>query len=215
MNYIDISVLISEKTPHWPSEPEIEFISIKKISEGGSSNVNAIKMSLHTGTHVDAPLHFIENGKIISEYDLSIFNGKAKVIQIKNEKEISLEEIINFKIEAGDIVLFKTQNSNSEWYKEKFKNDFVYLTPEAAEFLSNQKIKCVGIDYLSIAEKGKGKAVHQILLGNNIAIIEGLYLGKTKQGEYELLCLPLKILGEGAPARAILIEKKSGEKFGT
>jgi arylformamidase len=202
---IDISLYIYEDMLFWPNDPKFKREWIAKISEGNNVNLSKITMGSHTGTHVDAPYHFLDYGKTLDELDLSKFYGYTKVFEVKNEKKIMLEDIKNFHIEAQDIILFKTKNSKL-LLENIFHDDYVSLSLDTAKYLVERKIKTVGIDYLSIGPRGEeGKEVHRALLNNEIGIIEGLNLLDVKDGKYFLVALPLKIKGgEGSPVRAIL-----------
>ena len=132
--------------------------------------------------------------------------GTARVIEIKDSHSIKPEELIPHGIQRNERVLFKTNNSQRVWHTDEFVEDYVYITVETAQFLTELHIKMVGIDYLSVGGfKDDGAATHRVLLENDIWIVEGLDLSPVKQGSYELICLPLKIHGgDGAPARALL-----------
>ncbi len=162
-------------------------------------------MSAHTSTHMDAPLHFIDNAKDISTLPLNAVVGRAKVIEIKDKESVKLEELKTHKIEENDRLLFKTRNSLIDWSMKDFIDDYVFLTTESAEYLAEKKVKTIGIDYLSIAGLSNGEEVHKILLSSEIWIIEGLSLSNVSEGLYDLICLPINITGsEGAPARAVV-----------
>ncbi|HOJ93012.1 MAG TPA: cyclase family protein [Dictyoglomaceae bacterium] len=204
-NPIDVSLLIHENLVFWPNDPKFEREWVSKISDGKNANLSKISLGSHTGTHIDTPYHFLEDGKKLDEIDLSRFYGLAKVFEIKNEDKISLGDVENLPIEKNDIILFKTKNSKL-LLDNKFYENYVGLSWEAAEFLVEKEIKTVGIDYLSIGPRGEeGKKVHRILLGKEIGIIEGLNLLNVQEGKYFLFALPLKIKdGEGSPVRAML-----------
>ncbi|MGB9857932.1 MAG: cyclase family protein [Dictyoglomaceae bacterium] len=202
---IDVSLLIHENMLFWPNDPKFQREWIAKISEGKNANLSKITLGSHTGTHIDTPYHFLENGKTLEKIDISKFYGFAKVFEIKNEKKILLQDIKAFPIESGDIVLFKTRNSN--FLQESiFHEDYVSLSLEAAKYLVEKKIKTVGIDYLSIGPKGEeGREVHKTLLIKEVGIIEGLNLLNVEEGKYFFISLPLSIKGgDGSPVRAIL-----------
>jgi arylformamidase len=128
------------------------------------------------------------------------------VIAIDDDEAIHPEAVTSAEVGQGERIIFKSRNSGSEWWSEPFKEDFVYLTPEAAELLAERKVRTVGVDYLSVGGyKRNGAATHHALLGAGIWIIEGLRLGDIEPGEYDLICLPLLITGaDGAPSRALL-----------
>ncbi|HZW38718.1 MAG TPA: cyclase family protein [Ignavibacteriaceae bacterium] len=203
--YIDITAPIKNGMVHWPGDPDVEIKKIQDMSKGDKANVTSISMSAHTATHADAPKHFINSGIDISKVDLNAFIGKAKVIHIKDAHIINAQELKSYSIDEGDRLLFRTNNSDKNWSEENFNDDYVYVSVDAANYLVEKKVLTVGVDYLSVAEKGNGEEVHQILLKNNITVIEGLYMPDVNPGEYELISLPLKIDGsDGAPVRAIL-----------
>ncbi|MGI9554317.1 MAG: cyclase family protein [Thermodesulfobacteriota bacterium] len=204
--WIDISLPIHTGRIVWPGDPEVQVSKLLQIEKGDICNTSHITTPVHVGTHVDAPLHFIDGGDGIEKLPISSLAGKAKVIEIKNEKEVPLEEIQNSGIVEGDIVLFKTINSTGYLKEEQFNEDYVYLSTKAAEFLVSRKISTVGIDYYSIAGVNSNLIeCHQVLLGAGVTIVEGLDLSAISPGIYDFVCLPLKIVGsDGAPARAII-----------
>jgi len=204
-NPIDVSLLIHEDMLFWPNDPKFEREWVSEISKGRHVNLSKLTLGSHTGTHVDAPFHFIADGKTVELLDIRKFYGVAKVFEVKNDKKILLSEIKDFDIEENDIVLFKTKNSKL-LLENRFHDDYVGLSLESAIYLAEKKIKTVGIDYLSIGPRGdEGREVHKVLLGNEIGIIEGLNLLNVKEGKYFIVALPLNIKGgEGSLVRAIL-----------
>lgn len=165
-------------------------------------------MGLHTGTHIDAPLHFIDEGKSIDELRLEIFIGPALVVHLPRVKEITAADLDKLKIKKNITrILFKTSNS-SLWGKgAQFKKDYVGLTVSAAKWLAKRNIKLVGVDYLSIAKFDEAVEVHKILLGKGMVLLEGINLSKVKPGIYQLMCLPIKFSNlEAAPVRAVLVK---------
>lgn len=203
---IDISVTVRSGMVHWPGDPAIKISSIYSIRKGDAANVSEINMGSHTGTHMDAPYHFIQQAKGIDQMPLDSTIGKARVIEIRDPHSIKPEELKKHRIRRGERILFKTRNSSRFWKKDSFVKDFVYISLEAAKFLARQRIKTVGVDALSVGGyKEDGAATHRVILKAGIWIIEGLDLSRAQAGDYELICLPLKLShGDGAPARAIL-----------
>ena len=191
---------------HWPGDPDVEIKLAKDIAKGDSSNVSELRMGSHTGTHMDAPLHFIPGAAGLDEMDLSATIGRARVIGIADPASITPDELGAAAIQPGERILFKTQNSSVQWAQKPFATDFVYISTEAAGMLADSGIQSVGVDYLSVGGyKRNGSDVHRALLGAGIWIIEGLQLNQIAPGPYEMICLPLRILGaDGAPARAVL-----------
>lgn len=206
--WIDICVPISDGMPHWPGEPPVSVTRMKSIENGHGANVSVLSMSAHTGTHMDAPLHFIENGKDITAADAEILIGEARVIEIRGKGEISADDISSYDFKQGERILLKTGNSDEEWFEREFNSNYAFLAGDAAAYLARKGVVLVGIDYLSIAKYKEGEEAHKHLLGNGIWIIEGLYLKEAEEGVYDMICLPLKIRGsEGAPARVMLRKK--------
>ncbi|MFQ6136273.1 MAG: cyclase family protein [Candidatus Hydrothermarchaeales archaeon] len=210
MKILDISVPISEKMQIFPGDPEVEIKRVAEISKGDVANLSSILLGTHTGTHIDPPLHFIEDAMSIDEVPLEHLVGRAKVFDFSDiEEEITARDLKNFddQIHEGSIILLKTRNSEL-WGGMEFPEEFIYLNKDASEYLAKKRIKTVGIDSLSIEKYGsKTTPTHLILLENNILIIEGLNLKDVSQGGYFFVGLPLKIKGgDGGPARAILIE---------
>ena len=163
-------------------------------------------MGSHTGTHMDAPAHFLRGGRPMDRMPLEAVVGPARVIPVHDPEVIGVEELRSHRIRRGERILFKTRNSGRCWKSGAFVRDFVCLTAESARFLAVLRPRCIGVDYLSVGGyKRDGAQVHRALLGAGIWIIEGLNLAGVRPGRYELICLPLKISGgDGAPARAVL-----------
>jgi len=204
--WIDISIPLRDGMVHWPNDPPISIKRIQDIEQGATANLSTISMGAHSGTHVDAPIHFIRQGKGIDHIPLDTLVGKARVIEIKDQESITPEELASHRPRRGERILFKTRNTSEVWRKDDFVEDFVFISDAAADFLVNRGIRLVGVDYLSVGSfKHGGSYVHKTLLSSGIWIIEGLKLSDVTPGKYDLICLPLRIVGgDGAPARAIL-----------
>jgi arylformamidase len=210
MEIYDVSVPLSSATPTFPGDPGIEIKQWKDLANGDAANVSLIHFGLHSGTHVDAPAHFIEGGATVENLPLQSLIGEAEVVDVAEHIQVIDEEFITSNcIRGSQRVLFKTRNS-SFWSspEEGFRIDYTYLDPAAATRLVASGIKLVGIDYLSIEGPGTEKyETHHILLSNGVVILEGLDLRRVPAGLYELICLPLRIAegkGDGAPARTVL-----------
>ena len=210
MEIYDVSVPLSSATPTFPGDPGIEIKEWKELANGDAANVSLIHFGLHSGTHVDAPAHFIEGGARVDDLPLQSLIGEAEVVEVADHiKEIDENFVAANCLRGSQRVLFKTRNS-SFWNtpEEGFRLDYTYIDPTAAARLVASGIKLVGIDYLSIEGPGSEKyETHHILLSNNVVILEGLDLRSVPPGLYELICLPLKIAGgkgDGAPARTVL-----------
>ena len=208
MRTYDITLTISPDLPTWPGDPGVEIERVEKIEDGSNANVSRVDMGVHTGTHVDAPFHFLQDGKTVDQIDLSLLTGRAYVLHLPDVDVITAPVLENAQIPPRTRrVLFKTRNSES-WAKENqdFNTDFVGLSKDGADYLVKRGVKLVGMDYLSVAPYKKSRPTHESLLKAGVVIVEGLDLSEVSQGRYTLYCLPLKIANsDGAPARAILI----------
>jgi len=204
--WIDASVPISDGMVHWPGDPAVKIKHLSDMDQGDDYTVSHISMMVHTGTHMDAPLHFTKSKTSMDKMPLDATVGKARVIEIHSKDYITPEELRPQRIRKGERILFKTRNSKSKWDRKPFNKKFIPLSIDAARFLAERKIKTLGVDYLSIGEyDGNVVEVHRTILKAGIWVIEGLDLSKIEPGDYEMICLPLKIVkSDGAPARAIL-----------
>lgn len=210
MQIYDVSVPLSAATPTYPGDPGIEIKPWKALANGDAANVSLIDFGLHSGTHVDAPAHFIEGGTKVDALPLQSLVGEAEVVEVAEHiKVINENFIVANCLRGSQRILFKTRNSGF-WNnrEEGFRVDYTYVDASAARQLVNSGVKLVGIDYLSIERFDPEEyETHHILLSQNVVILEGLDLSKVAAGLYELICLPLKIAGgsgDGAPARTIL-----------
>jgi arylformamidase len=210
MSIIDITVPISPATPTYPGDPEIHIQQWSSLRNGDQANVTMLHFGAHTATHVDAPAHFIEGAGKVDSLLLESLIGRAIVCELSDDAySITPQDLPHEGLKTVKRILFKTRNS-SFWKSSgaEFRTDFAFLEPEAAQALMDAGVCLVGIDYLSIEKFHSGNhETHIILLSNNAVILEGLDLSEVRPGEYELICLPLKIgegTGDGAPARAVL-----------
>ncbi len=208
--WIDVSVSLHSGMVHWPGDPSVEISHALDMERGDICTVSAFSMGSHTGTHMDAPLHFIRGGKGLDEMPLDATIGAARVIEIHDPESIKPEELRQHAIQRGERVLFKTLNSVRCWHTDDFIEDFVFISQEAARYLAELHVLLVGVDYLSVGGfKQDGPETHQALLGAGIWIIEGLNLSPVSPGAYDLICLPIKVAqSDGAPARAILRQRE-------
>jgi arylformamidase len=208
-NWVDVTVPLRNGMVVWPGDIKVEIIRRVSMDRGDICNNSSINMGVHTGTHMDAPLHFIAKGKSIDQLPIDVTVGHARVIEIKDKVSIKPEELKQYNIKRGERIIFKTFNSPRCWEIDKFADDFVYITKSAAQFLVDAGVKLVGVDYLSVGspfdpEDGM-KDVHDILLGAETWLIEGMNLEAVSAGNYNLICLPLKLINtEGSPVRVIL-----------
>jgi arylformamidase len=206
VSYLDISMTIEPGMVVWAGDKPVVLESTQSTASGGPYNLSYIMMSLHAGTHIDAPLHFIEGGLSVAEMPLDTMIGPARVVEISDAESIKREELKGLGIGQGERLLLKTANSKELWPVSRFSEDFVYISADAAAYLAGLQLKCVGIDYLSVGGfEADAEETHKTLLQAGIWVIEGLDLSRVTPGDYELICLPLKVeRGDGAPARAIL-----------
>ena len=204
MKIYDITVALSEDLPVFPGDPPVKIEPVAMLARGDSANVSRITMSTHSGTHLDPPRHFNDQGITIDCLPLSLFIGRALVAAITGIQAIGREELSRLPLEGEERLLLKTENSLL-WDQPGFSGEFAHLTPEGARFLVEKGVRLVGIDYLSIESIHGDGEVHRLLLDNGVVILEGLNLAGIAAGSYELICLPLKIRGgDGAPVRAVL-----------
>jgi arylformamidase len=204
----DISVSISTGMPIWPGDPPVNMEREVHESSAGLCTVTRIEMGVHTGTHIDAPVHFISTGITVDMIPLGTCIGPCLVAEVESDSLIQIDDVSGLDLSGLKRILFKTGNSEL-WRKAdwQFSRNFVSLSLEAAEFLVSRDISLVGIDYLSIEafNAPDEHPVHHTLLGNGVVILEGLDLSGISPGMYELICLPVKIAGcDGAPVRAVL-----------
>jgi arylformamidase len=208
MKIYDITVPISDHVPIYQGDPSASIEAVKQISTGAHATVSKMCFGVHTGTHVDAPNHFIDGRRRVDQLDLEKLIGRCRVIAIGETAESVLPEHLG-DLDGVERVLFKTRNSAFWNEQEKgFRTDFAYISPEAARVLVDKGIKLAGIDYLSVEKFGSDDfATHITLLDAEIVVIEGVDLREVPPGDYEIICLPLKYIGgggDGAPARTIL-----------
>jgi arylformamidase len=207
---IDVTVPFSAELPVWPGDPPIELRPLERIADGASSNVTQIVCPTHCGTHVDPPWHFVDDGARLDSVPLERWIGPSQVVEIPGTRDL---------IQAADLqsagvapettrLLLKTANSR-KWRQptSRLETDYVALTPDAAAWVVQRRIRLIGIDYLSIeCWDDHSNATHRTLLGNDVLVIEGLDLRDVEPGHYTLVCMPLRIRdGDGAPARVALI----------
>lgn len=211
MKIYDVTVPLSEQTPVYEGDPNVQIEAANQIAKGDAANVSRLCFGAHTATHVDAPNHFIEGARRVDELEMGKLLGTCRVVEIdKNAMAIEAAHVENIEnLESVERVLFKTRNSEF-WndLSQGFRKDFTYIAPEAAKILVDSGVKLVGIDYLSVEKFGAETFdTHITLLEKEVVIIEGLDLREVPAGDYELICLPLKIIGgtgDGAPARTVL-----------
>jgi arylformamidase len=182
----------------YPGDPTMSLTRVMSLAAGDIANVSQMELGVHTGTHVDAPLHFFEGAPAVEALDLDALVGPAQVVEVTGTGDIEADAVP----EGAERVLFKTRNS-AAWAEEGFYEDFAAISPKAASRLVAAGVRLVGVDYLSVG----GVETHETLLQAGIIALEGVDLRGIEPGAYTLVCLPLKLVGsDGAPARAILID---------
>jgi arylformamidase len=207
--WYDISVPLKQGMNYLPLDPvPPKIYRFNDVELGAKVTMSMLEIISHTGTHIDAPLHFIPGGSTISDMPLDATVGRARVIEIKDEEKIKVSELKKHKIKKGERLLFKTRNSPRVYESPTFVEDYVYLDGTAAEYLAEKKIRLFGLDNITIGylkDEPNIVKTHQALLSAGIYILEACALGNVPPGEYELLCLPLLMYkGDAGPCRAIL-----------
>jgi arylformamidase len=204
--FIDITFPVSEKLPKWPESIGYEASWHLKMEKGATNNLSSIVTDCHFGTHLDAPLHFVKEGKSIDQLDLKKLIGETHVVAIRGIKSITAEDLEKVVPRDCKRLLLKTDNQ-VYWENSfsEFQKDFCSIDESGAKWIVDRGIELVGIDYLSIQRFYDGPETHQILLQAEVIIVESLNLQHVQPGKYELICLPIKLKDlEGAPVRAIL-----------
>ncbi len=210
MKIIDISLPITESLVVWPGEQGLRVTTVRAFPQD-PVHVSDLAIGAHTGTHVDAPMHFLPNGKPLEKVPLDNLVGPCRVLNVqegrRKKEEVKLEDLKPFNIKKGERLLFNLGNG-ARLLKKEFDQNYIAIGNDAARFLAAQKTKLVGVDYLSVERRGNpGHPVHVSLLKAGTAIVEGLNLRNVKPGNYTLVCLPLRMVGvEASPVRAILMK---------
>ncbi|HEY6873776.1 MAG TPA: cyclase family protein [Geobacteraceae bacterium] len=204
MKIYDITVPISPSLPVFPGDPQVRIEPVTRIAQGDPANVSSITLSSHCGSHIDVSRHYNDRGVSVDHLPLTLLVGKALVADLRGVAEIGAKALARLPLGEVERLLLRTDNSLL-WERKGFYENYAHLTPEGADYLVRMKVRLVGIDYLSIERFDGNGDVHRRLLENGTVILEGLNLDGIEAGDYELLCLPLKIKGgDGAPVRAVL-----------
>jgi len=207
--WIDVTATLDPATtPIYEGDAPLKFDFLKDMRKGDAFTLSAYSMGAHSGTHIDAPMHFVRDGAPIDRVPLEPLMGPARVIDIPDAvQSINADELNRHEWRGAQRVLFRTRSSLRGWMKSPtFHRDFAYVAPDAAQLLADAGVKLVGVDYISAEQFGApAPMTHRILLGRGIPIVEGLALETVRPGDYDLIVLPIKVGGhEGAPARAVL-----------
>ncbi len=207
--WIDVTATLDPATtPVYEGDAPLKFDFLRDMTKGDNLTLSAYSMGAHSGTHIDAPMHFITDGAPVDQVELERLMGAARVIDIPDSVQaIDAAELRRHDWRGATRVLFRTRSTHRGWMDStRFHKDFAYLAPDAAQLLADSGVALVGIDYISAEQFGAPTPrTHQILLGRGIPIAEGLDLRPVEAGDYDLILLPIKVGGhEGAPARAIM-----------
>jgi arylformamidase len=198
MEIIDVSVPVWPGMITYPGDPAVSLERVASLANGDVVNLSRLDFGVHSGTHVDAPVHFIDGAAAAETLPLDVLVGPARVLDLTAAERLDASAFEG--VALAQRVLLKTRNSGL-WARDSFAEDFLELTEDGARALIDGGVRLVGIDYLSIGDE----AAHQALLGAGVVPIEGLDLREVAPGDYELICAPLKLVGsDGAPARVLL-----------
>jgi arylformamidase len=208
MTIYDISLTISNDLPVWPGDTPIDLVRNKDMQHGELYTLSQLTTTVHVGTHLDAPMHFVRDGHGVDTIDLDKLIGPCLVVYLPQAKSVDAAALEQAHIPAH-VTRLLLRTSNSEYWARsdaEFHTDFVAIDPSGAEWMVARGLQLVGIDYLSVGAFEGGIPTHEILLGNGVVPVEGLNLASIEPGEYELICLPLKLKDcDGAPVRAVLL----------
>jgi arylformamidase len=209
--WIDVSVPIRAGMVHWPGDPPFEIERVHDMRRGDHANLSKVCTSAHVGTHMDAPGHCVPRGARIDAFPPDAGIGRARIIGIRHPRCVTAAELQRHGIRAGERLLFKTSNSSTAWKGRSFTTGFVYIAPDAAEFLASRRVRFVAIDYLSVDPyDSKDMPAHKSLLEAGIWVVEGVNLAGVAPGRYDLVCLPLRVVGgDGSPVRAVVRRLKA------
>jgi arylformamidase len=210
-DWIDITfpMPVGRPMPFFPKDPKPPSVErIFDVDRGDKATMSQININSHNGTHIDSPLHFMRGGSSIDQMPLDTGIGPARVLEIKDKESLKVKELETYKIKAGERLLFKSRNSGYAYKSDKFVEDYVYMTNEAAHYLAGIKPRLIGWDYITIGnslDQGNIGETHEALLKAGVYILEMIDLSGVKPGDYELLCLTLRMeRGDAGPCRAIL-----------
>ena len=205
MDVIDLTVPIGEGLPIWPRNPGLSLRFHQSFEAGDSAYVTEATLGLHTGTHLDAPMHYLRDEGGIETLPLETLMGPARVLEVEGAECVRAEELAAKNLKGATRFLIKTRNSENRWWEKPFDENFCHMTRDAAQLLLENGMTLLGVDYLSVDARGAGSAVHLLLMPAGVVLLEGLNLRDAPEGDYELIALPALFAGrDGAPARAIL-----------
>lgn len=207
VKYVDISLPVSPALPTWPGAPPVAFERRLDIGRGDAVNDTNMFCNVHVGTHIDAPLHYLADGLSAADLPIDPFIGPVVVADVSESDAITAATLASLAL-SPDVERLLLRTRNSQWWADgvhEFRSDYVALTADAAQWIVNHGIRLVGVDYLSVQRYQDGPETHRILLGAGVIVVEGVNLVDAPAGNYELICLPMKLVGvDGAPVRAVL-----------
>lgn len=210
--WIDITAPIDPKrTPIYPGDAPAKLEFMQHMDRGGKLTLSAFSMGAHTGTHVDAPMHFIKGGAPLDEIPLDTFMGPVRIVDCSAEAlAIDAAELAKHDWRGAKRIFFRTRNSRKGWMTDPvFHKDFTYIAPDAAQLLADGGVVLVGVDYVSAEQFGAPEPrAHRALLGKGIPIVEGVMLTDVKPGDYELMLLPMRVVGHEAASARVLIKPR-------
>ena len=212
--WTDVTYPIFEDMTGWPGQPSTQLETLSCIHCGDSAMVSVLHMSLHSGTHMDAPSHFLAQGIDISQAPFTVGMGPVRIAEVTPKAEVTPADLEAYEqrtrpLEAGERLILRTPNSDrANWLQEPFNKDYHAIGPEAAHWIGKKKLQLIGVDYLSVGPFHSGNPqTHRALMGARVWIIEGVDLRRIEEGDYEMICLPLRIAGGDASPIRILIRK--------
>ncbi|WP_116108208.1 cyclase family protein [Lewinella sp. IMCC34191] len=213
--WTDVTYPIFENMTGWPGQPKTDLETLSCIHCGDSAMVSVLHMSLHSGTHMDAPSHFLAQGVDISQAPFEVGMGPVRIANVTPRAEVTPEDLIAYEertrpLEKGERLILRTPNSDkANWLQQPFDKEYHAIGPAAAHWISDKRLRLIGVDYLSVGPFHEGNPqTHRALLGAKVWIIEGVDLRRVKEGDYEMICLPLKISGGDASPIRILIKQQ-------
>ena len=201
----DVSVPIRPGMVHYPGNPPVLIDFVRDLKRGDAETLSHLSLSVHTGTHVDAPVHFLPDAAGVDRLPIETLIGAARVIDVPDAEGLTAAHLTPHGIAPGERILIRTRNSQLGWNSDEFFASYSYLAVDAAALLAEKRVRLIGVDYLSVGRGETNPEVHRILLGAGIVILEGLDLSQVSPGRHDLICLPLRLVGrDGSPARALL-----------
>ena len=217
--WTDVTYPIFENMTGWPGQPRTQLETLSCMHCGDSARVSVLHMSVHSGSHMDAPSHFLAEGVDISRSPVEVGLGPVRIAALAPAAEVTPDDLRDYEartrpLEAGERLILRTPNSDKGlWLQQKFDVDYHAIGPAAADYIARRKLALIGVDYLSVGPFHEGNPqTHRILLGANVCIIEGVDLRRVEEGDYEMICLPLRIVGaDASPIRILLRESVSTE----